>query len=309
MLCLPIYLFINNNYAYNKHNYIYKGDIMYLTIIPTYQCNGNCTYCYIDKDNLSRKQELPWNDDLIHILNQFEGVSVFGGEPFLYKNFYNLIALKNVTMVNTNLYASNKEIDKALNLNPNLFFSVSYHGYSHFGRPLENDNFYKKIKLYHNNITKLKYVVFIKNYKNIIKDIEILKSLNLPIEYISYFDKDDVDFTKSLSSKERIELKNVLFTVFNKDFCLTNYGSSSIFTMRSGYKNNSHKNYIGPYNLEIYHDLQNIPKADCTNCYPLGGSRRVCDLCINFLEKNDNIEQGKERYINKLREFKQYLNI
>lgn len=131
---------------------INRKDILtaptHVDLYPTLLCNERCEFCYIgDKLNnnikgLERKDGVKIFNDLAN--NGVFGVSVLGGEPFLYKDLGWLLDTLNdydfLISMSTNGTVYNKEIIKKV-LDYKISFTLSFHSH---------------LKSIHNNIVKNK---------------------------------------------------------------------------------------------------------------------------------------------------------
>jgi len=280
---------------------------MEIIFIPTFKCDGECDYCFIDTLKYDRSVEIDYDFKLKSILNQFESISMTGGEPFLYTRFFDVVKDYENLYVNTNFYADDKLIQQSISINPKIKFGVSFHAKSHFGRPKETDDLYEKILKYQKYIKKIKYVIFIRNYQNFESDLSLLKSTSIFTEFIPFFGSRDLEYVENLSERERENLKHNLVKMYNE---VETYSRNKMKNFFEKHHKISAKqtNYIGPYDCFIYNERQ-AQKKNCDECYSIGHSSDVCQHCVQYTESIEFSEACKERYIKAFERFKLLLNI
>lgn len=251
-----------------------------LVFIPTYRCNHSCDYCYIDTLKLDRNYELPYNDRLVALLNQFN-VSVSGGEPFQCSYIDKLLEISTVNTIETNFSASKSDIDQVLNSRPDIKFGVSYHP---SGYRRQDQNLKEKISLYSNNISNLRYIVFIQNYQNIIDDLEEIFKFGVPVEPIFYLDSTDINFVSGQPDNVKLQIRLILSRIFPDIF------TKKILEYHDEY-------YLGPFNYLVYNNRQRQDKSICNECYTLGRGFSNCQNCLDYFNQQDIAVDLKEKYM------------
>jgi len=181
--------------------------------------------------------------------------------------------------------------------NEDIKFNVTYQGLSNYRRPF-NENIRTKIYNYIDNIDSFHYVFFIKNYRNVLKDIEEFEKIDKNVEYIFYFEKDDFKFVKELNNTELKELKNIINKIF----------PNSIFNKRSLF-NKKDILYLGPYNLNLYYSRQSIDRENCKDCYPLTSEHDTCQECLTYSNVDKFSLDIKKEYIEAFEKFKKIIKI
>ncbi len=281
--------FINYSYLFDLLRDLY-ADISYKTylnktgraLIPlryflelTYRCNLNCPYCYIGENR--QKEELS-SEDWKKVINQipFYGiVTLVGGEPFIRKDFCELMQYASkkvfgkVNVVTNGILLNEEHIKETVKSNI-VLLSVSLDGYGKthdinrgkegiFDKITSNlENFNSKRK---RTMVDIKTIVLENNLEDIYKLYEYCTKENF--EFLS------VSFLRSNNLKQNPELKDGFEEIFHKV----------------------------EYNINPYFNLEHFIDVYKRICSLSKKSKTKIRFSPKFESKNDNIT------INKIKNF------
>ncbi len=159
---------------------------MNLTVYVTYNCNCNCSYCDILKKNI--EMDISFYDFAIKNRN-IVNIYMLGGEPSLYSCFDEMIKINKNNNIKTNIITNGYCIDNILKCDSIILSLDGIEEYNNLKR--KNQNYQKCMDIIKyckkNNIDitinkVIDYDELEKQYLG--KNIEYLKSLNIPTNYI-----------------------------------------------------------------------------------------------------------------------------
>jgi len=102
-----------------------KNNLRMIHIFPTYSCNLNCPYCYVNSRNIYKETHIEFSKEtfkkVVSFVNSInpEVIHIEGGEPLLYSKIFDLVAqIKNKNVLNliSNGILINKQVIKKLEL-------------------------------------------------------------------------------------------------------------------------------------------------------------------------------------------------
>lgn len=279
---------INHSYLFDLFRNLY-ADISYNNklgeaIIPlryflelTYRCNLNCPYCYIGenrhKEELTTKQWL----DLISQIPWYAFITLVGGEPFLRKDFIeimNAAAKKTFGKVNvvSNGTLLNEEYINAMIKASIILFSVSLDGWGKnhdlnrnkegiFDKAIENLELVNSKRKNTRTMVDIKTIVLKNNLEDVYKLYEYCTKMKF--EYLS------VSFLRVNGLKQNA----VLADDFNSVFYTPSYDIDPYFDLE--------------HFIDVYERIHSLSKKSVTRIrfspkFEGGGHKKVVNRIRNF---------------------------
>lgn len=152
-----------------------------LYAIPNYTCNLNCPHCTLSK--ISEKYNEKSFIDTLKNINA-EQITLFGGEPLLYKEtFKKIVKTNKITSISTNLlllddeiiqYLKTYNISIATSWNKTRFTKAQYNTWIANLKTLENNNLDCIILV---TLTEDLISLNLNNFLSILKDLNQIKSI------------------------------------------------------------------------------------------------------------------------------------
>ncbi|MEI7597126.1 MAG: radical SAM protein [Bacteroidota bacterium] len=296
----------NDNIALNqiKYDVLHKRfnpEYLVLTIIPTFDCNFNCIYCFEDKSNAMYMDELT-SYHLIEFIKSFKytkhiSITWFGGEPLLAVDTIKFISEEVISYIGKENYSSNI-ITNGFNLNEKNFkelinvhinqFQITIDGTKETHnkrRPCINDN--DSFTIITQNVKKCyEYVI-----NNNLKNIDFIIRVNLDKENIDEF----IQIGHYLHSKIgainiRPAFVNDISDSCKNTACIMNQAEQTEFLLELFKKHGIcvEDFYFPEYRYECgVRNMNNFvigPNGDIYKCYEIAGNPE--EVVGNIITKN-----------------------
>lgn len=213
---------------YKYYKAYFNDQYLYITLLPTLNCNFKCKYCFENEKNLK------WNNKIVETLKLFSKnnfikkekvhISLFGGEPLLewskIENFFDYIKNLDIkynfnfsSSIATNGYLLNENIiNKLINDYNCISFQISIDG---------NKKTHNSTRILKNNNPT--YNVVLNNLKKLLLLSNDKVNINLRINLLNNSLEDIEELLDEFSNEEKQIMKIYFRPIYNNDnFCMVN---------------------------------------------------------------------------------------
>jgi KxxxW cyclic peptide radical SAM maturase len=203
-----------------------------LSLYPTFRCNQNCKFCFLEGDNKLEKVPKYW-EKFIDLLDSYKlvNVDILGGEPLLYPGIFNILDSLDKKDINyvliTNGQLITEEVAKKLSRYKNLLVQISLHSLNQKKfRKLTNGDLKKVIssiqllKKYGVNL-KVHSLLLRENYAEIFQIMEFVKKNGIKKYSVGSFfpaGRGKREINNYYSQREINNLKNKFYSYWEKKY-------------------------------------------------------------------------------------------